>query len=108
MPRWLWFLPLGFLILIVAYNGIKLGIARANVTEGKVIDYYAQQYLEDHKRIIGTEAALTDCVAIPSDTPPVWIEVRCSPADGSASFLYGVRRDGGLSYAARDQAAPET
>ena len=108
MPRWLWFIPFGFLVLVVAYNGIKLGIARANVTESAVINYYAGQYLEDHLRVLGSEGSLTECLAIAEETPGVWLEVRCSPSDGSAAFLYGVRRDGGLSYAGRDGVAPET
>jgi hypothetical protein len=107
MPRWVWFLPLGVLLLVVAYNGVKLGMIRANVTETAVIDHFAAQYLDDHARAIGPGAALTDCLAVPGTVSGVWLEVRCTPPEGAA-FLYGVRRDGALIYAARDGTEPET
>lgn len=106
MPRWLWFLPLGFLAVIFIYNGAKLGLRRAHISETAVIDHYARQYLEDHRRMLGGAAALSDCLGVPGQAE-VWIEVRCTPRDAPA-FLYGVRRDGALIYAARDGAAPET
>lgn len=107
MPRWIWFFPLGFLFLVVAYNGIKLGFRQNMVTESAVVEFYAGEYLKDHARMIGPGAALTDCIAVPGDTSGVWIEVRCTPPEGPA-FLYGATRDGALVYAARDGAAPET
>lgn len=107
MPRWLWFMPLGFLVLVLAFNGIKLGLRQNMVTESKVVDFYAAEYLEHHARMIGPGAELTDCIAVPGETSGIWIEVRCTPPEGAA-FLYGVKRDGALVYAARDGAAPET
>ncbi|MEM6727250.1 MAG: hypothetical protein AAF618_02005 [Pseudomonadota bacterium] len=107
MGRWIWFLPFGILVLIAGYTGLKLGIERAAVNEGAVLEYYAAQYLEDHARVIGEGAQVTDCVGVPGDIGQVWIEVRCSPPSGAPDFLYGVNRGGGLIYAARDEAAPE-
>ena len=107
MPRWMWFVPLGIVGLLVAYNGVKLGLIRAGVTETAVIEHFAAQYLRDHARLVGPGAAPTDCLAVPGDHAGVWLEVRCTPPEGAA-FLYGVRRDGAMIYAARDGAAPET
>lgn len=107
IPRWLYFAPVAVLILIVGYTGLKLGIERANVTEGAVIEYYAGEYIEDHAQIIGPGAARTDCVGVPGEVGQVWIEVQCSPASGEAAFLYGVNRGGGLLYAARAGEVPE-
>lgn len=107
MPRWFWFAPLAILVLVFGYNGLKLGMIRANVTETAVIDHFAAQYLDDHARMIGPGAALTDCVAVPGYDPGVWLELRCTPPEGAA-FLYGVRRDGALIYAARDATQDRT
>jgi len=107
MPRWKWFLPFGILMAVLAYNGVKLGIERAGVTESDVINFYAERYLEDHRRIIGSEAALTDCIAVPGGETGVWIEVRCQPQGGEPAFLYGANRAGAQVYAARDGEVPE-
>ncbi|MEM8591570.1 MAG: hypothetical protein AAGF13_03495 [Pseudomonadota bacterium] len=107
MPRWMWFAPFGILVLIVGYTGLKLGIERANVTEGAVLEYYATEYLDDHADLIGDGAALTDCVGVPGEMGQVWIEVQCSPAGGEPAFLYGINRGGGLVYAARAGEEPE-
>lgn len=106
MPRWLWFAPFGFLLLIAGYNGIKLGLDRANVTETAVINHYAAEYLNDHRTVLGREGALSDCLAIPGADPGVWLEVRCTPDEGPA-FIYGVKRNGALAYEGRDGVAPE-
>jgi len=107
MPRWLWFLPVGLLTLVVAYTGVKLGIERAHVTESDVITYYADQYLADHAQVIGAGATLTDCVGLPGTVGQVWVEVRCTPPGGEAAFLYGAARSGALLYAARENKEPE-
>lgn len=107
IPRWLYFAPLGVLVLIAGYTGLKLRIERDAVTESAVIEYYAGQYVTDHASQIGEEAAETDCVGLPGEVGRVWIEVRCTPPGGEPAFLYGVNRGGGLLYAARDTAAPE-
>ena len=107
IPRWMYFAPLGVLILIVGYTGLKLGIERANVTESAVIEYYAAEYLKDHAELIGPGAAITDCVGVPGEQGRIWIEVRCAPPGGEAEFLYGANRGGGLEYAARANEVPE-
>ena len=101
MPRWMWIAPIGLLLLFTAFHGYKLGLERSAVTETVVIEFYAEQYLKDHRRILESEGALTDCIAIPAETPGVWIEVRCSPQDGSEDFVYGADRSGAQVYAGR-------
>ena len=107
MSRWKWFFPIGLIFAVVAFNGVRLGMERASVTESAVIEFYSARYLEDHTRLIGDGAALTDCVAVPGVRPGVWIEVRCTPPDGSEAFIYGAARSGAQLYAGRDGEAPE-
>ncbi|MEM1235617.1 MAG: hypothetical protein AAGI10_01520 [Pseudomonadota bacterium] len=107
MPRWMWFAPFFVLVLIVGYTGIKLRLERDAVTETAVIEYYAEEYVEDHAAVIGEGASVTDCVGVPGDVGQVWIEVRCTPPGGEAAFLYGANRGGGLVYAARENEVPE-
>ena len=101
MPRWVWFVPVGMLALVVGYTGLKLGLERMNVTETAVINHYAARYVEDHAEIIGEGAQLTDCVGVPGSVGTVWIEVQCTPPGGEPAFLYGAARNGGQVYAAR-------
>ena len=108
MPRRLWLWPLGLLALVIGYNGLRLGMERAAMTEAVVIDFYAERYLEDHRQAFGSEGALTDCIAVPGDLPRVWIELRCSPGNGSADFIYGADRDGRQIYAGRDTQSGRT
>ncbi|MDJ0995482.1 MAG: hypothetical protein QNI90_18030 [Dinoroseobacter sp.] len=105
-PRWIWFLPLGIILLIVAANGVRLGMQRAALDEGAVIAFYANQYLQDHARLeTPGQAALTDCIAVPGDDPGIWIVVRCQPSGQPDSFDYYIRRDGALAFTGRDRAA---
>jgi hypothetical protein len=110
MPRWIWFLPIGIVALIVAANGIRLGAQRAALDESTVIDFYAAQYMADHARLEGDgTAALTDCAAVPGSDPGIWVVVRCVPSGGSDSWDYYVKRDGALGFTGRDRdARPET
>ncbi|TNY46623.1 hypothetical protein FGC33_03990, partial [Streptococcus pyogenes] len=57
-PRWLWFLPLGIIVLILAANGVRLGMQRAALDETAVINHYAAQYLADHARLEGEGTAV--------------------------------------------------
>lgn len=78
-PRWLWFLPLGIIVLILAANGVRLGMQRAALDETAVINHYAAQYLADHARLEGEgTAVLTDCAAVPGRDPGVWLVDRKS------------------------------
>lgn len=105
-PRWIWFLPVGILVLIIAANGIRLGMRQANLDEGTVIAYYAEQYLQDHARLQAEGAPeLTDCIAVPGTDPGIWLVVRCSPSSSNESWDYYIRRDGGLAFTGRDRAA---
>ncbi|WP_425090639.1 hypothetical protein [Tropicimonas sp. S265A] len=99
-------MPVGILVLIVAANGIRLGLRQANLDESAVISFYAERYLQDHARLeaAGT-AALTDCAAVPGSDPGVWVVVRCSPEGGDSSWDYYIRRDGSLAFTGRDRAA---
>ncbi len=108
MPRWLWIGPIGLLVLLVAVFGVRLGFERAAITETVVIKFYAERYLVDHRQVLGTEGQLTDCIAVPGETGGVWIEVRCSPQDGSPDFVYGADRKGAQVYAGRDGEEPQT
>ncbi len=109
LPRWIWLLPLGVLLLIVAANGVRLGMQRAALDEGTVIAFYADQYLQDHARLDAPgEAALTDCVAVPGTDPGIWIVVRCQARGQSDSFDYYIRSDGALAFTGRERdARPE-
>lgn len=109
-PRWLWFLPLGIVVLILAANGVRLGTQRAALDETTVINHYAAQYLEDHARLDGAGTAkLTDCAAVPGQDPGVWLVVRCQPPGAENAWDYYIRRDGGLAFTGRDRAVrPET
>lgn len=105
-PRWIWFLPLGIVALIVAANGVRLGMQRAAVDEGSVIAFYADQYLRDHARMEGAgQAERTDCAGVPGRDPGIWLVVRCRPRDGDESWDYYIRRDGALAFTGRDRAA---
>ncbi|WP_424974010.1 hypothetical protein [Dinoroseobacter sp. S124A] len=109
-PRWLWFLPLGIIVLILAANGVRLGSQRAALDESAVIDHYAAQYLKDHAALDGTGSAdLTDCAAVPGTDPGIWVVVRCRPEGAAQGWDYYVRRDGGLAFTGRDRdQRPET
>lgn len=108
MPRWMWFGPIGLLGLFLAFHAYKLGTERAAVTETVVIDYYAERYLADHQRAFGEPGRLTDCIGLPGEMAGIWIEVRCSPANGSADFIYGADRSGTQVYAGRAGETPRT
>lgn len=110
LPRWLWFLPLGILVLILAANGVRLGMQRAALDESTVIDHYAGQYLKDHARMKGQgTASLTDCAAVPGQDPGIWLVVRCQPQQSDEGWDYYIRRDGALAFTGRDLAErPET
>ncbi|MEO9653273.1 MAG: hypothetical protein ABJ360_28460 [Roseobacter sp.] len=97
MPRWVWFVPLGGITLMLALWAFRLGWIVATTSETDVIETYAHQYLRDRARDgIADGAALTDCVALPGDFPGVWLHIVCdpTPTDPSRSYEYEVNRFG--------------
>jgi hypothetical protein len=104
----MWLGPLGLFGLLITFHGVRVGMERAAITESVVIDFYAARYLDDHRRELGADGALTDCAGVPGQTPSVWIEVRCSPRDGAPDFVYGADRSGKQLYAGRAKEDPQT
>ncbi|CUH80248.1 hypothetical protein [Tropicibacter naphthalenivorans] len=101
MPRWVWFLPLGLLLLATAGLGFRYGWALMTLTETDVITAYAQRYLADRP---GGGARLTDCVAYPGEAPGIWLRVVCAPpGDPAQSYEYQVNRLGHLVRALSPQ-----
>lgn len=91
MPQWMWFAPLGLLILALGLWGFRLGWIAATITETDVIETYTAHYLQTQ----GATARATDCSARPAPDNDVWIVVRCAAASG-ARFEYPVDRWGRL------------
>ncbi len=84
-PRWLWVAPLGLIVLMAGYAGVRLGETRANLTATEVIATYAARYVAE------TGGQLTDCLAVPADADGLWLEVIC---EGAARRVYAVDRFG--------------
>ena len=106
MPRWVWFVPFGALVLALAVWGFRLGWIRATITETHVIEAYAARYLE----IGGDGARITDCSAQPGQVRAVWLIVTCTGSD-AVRFDFPVDRMGRLLKLAPDPQrleAPET
>lgn len=96
MPRWLWWVPLGVIVTLMALYFFRLGWIAANLTETDVITAYAQQYLEDRARDgTGDGAAISDCFAYPGEDAGIWLHVLCGPPDDpSRQYEYEVDRWG--------------
>ncbi len=88
MPRWLWFLPLGLLVLFGALQAFRLGWIAANLTESETIAAYAARYANQE----GAGVENWDCLARPGET--VWLVIRCGTP--GAFWEYRVNRFGGL------------
>jgi hypothetical protein len=97
MPRWLWWMPLGVLLLCCAMVGLRYGWIAATITETDVITHYAQRYVNEARG----NAALTDCAATGGDgLAGIWIVVRCRPQGIAQIYEYYVNGLGGLEYQA--------
>ena len=73
IARWMWWAPLGLLLLVVALLGLRWGSVVAALTETDVINHYAARYVAE-----GPEGAQeTDCVARPDARGDVWLIVSC-------------------------------
>lgn len=87
MPRWLWFMPLGVLLVLTALTGFRLGWIDLRLTESAAIEAYAARYLREG----GEGARRSDCTARPGQT--VWLVIRCGHGE---VWEYHVNRFGGL------------
>lgn len=88
MPRWLWFLPLGLIVLVGSLMAFRLGWIAAHLTESDAIAAYATRYM----KAAGPNARPDDCVAVPGQTK--WLVVRC--VNNGSVWEYHVNRFGGL------------
>lgn len=91
MPRWLWFVPLGALTVLVGLWAFRLGWVAATITETDVVNTYAARYLQT----AGPDARTTDCVARPGRQRGVWLVVSC--AGSGRRVDYAVDRLGRLT-----------
>lgn len=102
MPRWLWFMPLGALMVALGVWGFRLGWIAATITETDVIDAYTARYLEAQ----GPDARATDCSAQPGQDAAVWIIVSCVTR-GAERIDYPVDRMGRLLHLSPPAVKPE-
>lgn len=92
MPRWMWWGPLGLVVLVGALIAFRLGFIDAHLTEGDAIMHYAQRHAQVH-------GGRSSCAATPGAR--TWLELRCASADGEHGaergvMVYGINRFGGL------------
>ncbi|MFW2541722.1 hypothetical protein ACN2XU_03690 [Primorskyibacter sp. 2E107] len=89
MPRWLWFLPLGLIVLLGALQAFRLGWIAANMTQTAAIEAYAARFG------VKEGAGLTgwNCVGTPGED--TWLVVRCGVP--GREWKYRVNRFGGLT-----------
>lgn len=101
MPRWLWWAPVGVLVLCGTLVSFRLGWIDANLTETEAIQAYANRYVTE----AGPGAKRSDCWARPGET--VWLVVRCGQP--GAYWEYRVNRFGGLQKLSKpgETGAPE-
>ena len=77
MPRWVWFAPLGLLVVLLALWGFRLGWIVATISETDVIEKWTARYLAEIP-----QGRATDCTGQPGTAPPVWILVSCVAPSG--------------------------
>ncbi|WP_136441427.1 hypothetical protein [Pacificoceanicola onchidii] len=88
MPKWLWFLPLGLIVLVGSLMAFRLGWIAANLDETQAIEAYAQRFVTREGK--GLEP--WNCFGEPGEA--VWLLVRCT-GEGR-TWTYQVNRFGGL------------
>ena len=71
MPRWMWFLPVSCMTLAAGYFGLKQGQSLIDISETKVINAVARNYVQT------TGGSATDCYAYPVNDGPEWLVVSC-------------------------------
>ena len=109
MNRWLLWLPFGLLTLGVGLFYLRLGWIAATISEGDVIERYAERYVQAQLAADPESlASERDCVAVPSDERGVWIVVICgtNPCDLRRYSEYHVNRIGGVVHGG-DRACPD-
>jgi len=73
--RWL-FAPVAGLTVLAGYLGLQLG---QPLSETDVINFHAADWVNTGP----AGASLADCLAVPVDTPDVWIAVTCTHDNGT-------------------------
>jgi hypothetical protein len=93
MPRWMWYLPLFFLLLLLAVQGLRLGHSTINLSESDVVEHYVQR----HAALRGVAMDQVSCSARPGEDLGIaaWLVLRCGP--GTAFWEYRINRLGRLS-----------
>lgn len=86
MPRWLWFLPLGLMLLTAGILGYRYGWIWVNMTRSEAAAIWADHYVQQS----GGDAA--SCVAMPGED--VWLALKCG--GGDAVWVYRISRFGQL------------
>lgn len=90
MPRWIWFAPLGALVVALGAWAFRLGWIAATISETDVIEVWTAHYQGAYPG-----ARATDCTAQPGRGEMVWILVSCIHRDGRR-FDFPVDRMGRL------------
>lgn len=101
MPRWVWFAPLGLLILLSGVWAFRQGWIAATISETDVIEAWSAHYVT---REVG--ARRSDCSARPGSSGDVWILVTCVHSDGRR-FDFPTDRLGRLVPPRTDAEMPE-
>ncbi|MFD1344240.1 hypothetical protein [Litorisediminicola beolgyonensis] len=100
MPRWVWFLPVGLLVVLAALLGWRQGWHVATLTETDVIERAAARYLSDREAAGTADGARAEqCRARPAPgNSGAWLVVICGPEphDPDRHYTYYHRRDGAL------------
>lgn len=91
MPRWVWFMPIGVIVVALGIWGFRLGWIAATISETDVIEGYTARYMEAYQG----QAKVTDCVGRPGYVEPIWIVVVCDAPDAKR-IEYPVDRLGRL------------
>lgn len=101
MPRFLWFVPLGLLVVLVGLWAFRQGWVAATISETDVIEAWTAYYISEE-----AGARRSDCSARPGRTDDVWLLVTCLHADGRR-FDFPTDRLGRLVPASDASPAPE-
>ena len=102
LPRWVWWLPLGLISVVIALGAFRMGWIAAHMTETDAINTYTARYLDTVP-----EGRATDCHAEPGGASGHWLVVVCEAPDDGGLHLFHVNRFGGLAlYEVTDRRGP--